>query len=595
MADTKPPCLTVLGGPMAGNRFVLRGRGGEHPDRIRPGLRASTCPLPGVSAMHARIAVEPRRRQHLGSGQPARRARQRQPRRGERAPAQRRHRLARHPGRRRRRDAPGDPAPTARSRCHGQPGRDRGGRCRRRRRDGGLDAGALSLEPEPAGAARRAGASRRPRRAPGHPLRQPPGRPLRERRPDRRARGSGRPWWTTEAESFVKVPSEPLVEAEPPPAADHDFVLADEGMPLTIQEPAPAYIAADAAARGEGAHRHAAGVRGRDRGATGRGRDPDRRRAPRPDGPRPPAGERPHPAAGAGATRASGPRDPARAAAGPRTRRPPAGRGQARDPAGAPARPATPPPSAQAARPERVAADRARGKAGAGTGAQGQGVVLVGRPLHRPRDRGPGAPRSRRLRRHEDAWAAKRPRRWRRPPPRPSSPPRPTTLAPATPPPVVEATPTPLAAATPTPAVPTPTPVPTPTGKPTPTPSPAKPGATPTPTPAAVVTPAGPSPEQLRAQQVAGLLTQAEAAMGGHQYDQAIGHYDEVLKLEPGNAKATSERANRHRRARRGPKALRGRPHRGHDREGGGRQYLGLRRRGRAEGPRLPRAASSSR
>jgi hypothetical protein len=91
--------------------------------------------------------------------------------------------------------------------------------------------------------------------------------------------------------------------------------------------------------------------------------------------------------------------------------------------------------------------------------------------------------------------------------------------------------------------VPTPTPVPTPTGKPTPTPSPAKPGATPTPTPA-VVTPAGPSAEQVRAQQVAGLLTQAEAAMGGRQYDQAIGHYDEVLKLEPGNAKATSERAS---------------------------------------------------
>ena len=31
--------------------------------------------------------------------------------------------------------------------------------------------------------------------------------------------------------------------------------------------------------------------------------------------------------------------------------------------------------------------------------------------------------------------------------------------------------------------------------------------------------------------------------MGAHQYDAAIGHFDEVLKLDPGNAKATADRA----------------------------------------------------
>ena len=53
----------------------------------------------------------------------------------------------------------------------------------------------------------------------------------------------------------------------------------------------------------------------------------------------------------------------------------------------------------------------------------------------------------------------------------------------------------------------------------------------------------GPSPEQARAQQVAGLLGQAEAALGARQYDAALGHADSALRLEPGNAKATSLRA----------------------------------------------------
>jgi len=114
----------------------------------------------------------------------------------------------------------------------------------------------------------------------------------------------------------------------------------------------------------------------------------------------------------------------------------------------------------------------------------------------------------------------------------------------ATPLPVVEATPEPAGAQTPPPVVPTPTPVPTPTGKPTPTPSPTKPGATPTPAAVATpATPAGPSAEQVKAQQVASLLAQSESALGARQYDQAIGQLDEVLKLDPGNAKATSDRA----------------------------------------------------
>jgi pSer/pThr/pTyr-binding forkhead associated (FHA) protein len=142
--------------------------------------------------------------------------------------------------------------------------------------------------------------------------------------------------------------------------------------------------------------------------------------------------------------------------------------------------------------------------------------------------------------------------------------PVPPTLA-ATPlPPPVEETPPPTpeavatSAATPAPppttlaAVPTTTlravasPSPTPSPKATPTPS-AK--ATPSPTTKAppATTPA-PSAEVVRAQQtatqVAGLLAQADSAMGARQYEAAISHLDEVLKLDPANAKAAADRVS---------------------------------------------------
>jgi hypothetical protein len=119
--------------------------------------------------------------------------------------------------------------------------------------------------------------------------------------------------------------------------------------------------------------------------------------------------------------------------------------------------------------------------------------------------------------------------------------------------PVVEPTPeaatVPAATQTPAPALPTPTPA----AKATPSPPPTtlKAGASPTPAPAAkkatpapAATPVGPSAEQLRAQQVASLLGQAEGALAGGQYDAAISSLDEVLRLEPGHAKATADRAS---------------------------------------------------
>jgi hypothetical protein len=99
--------------------------------------------------------------------------------------------------------------------------------------------------------------------------------------------------------------------------------------------------------------------------------------------------------------------------------------------------------------------------------------------------------------------------------------------------------------------------VPSPPAKPLPTPSAqatpktASPAATPSPkkgSPApAVATATGPSAEALRAQQVAaqvaGLMQQADGAAAAHRYDAAVTAYDEVLKLDPQNAKAQAGRA----------------------------------------------------
>jgi pSer/pThr/pTyr-binding forkhead associated (FHA) protein len=115
------------------------------------------------------------------------------------------------------------------------------------------------------------------------------------------------------------------------------------------------------------------------------------------------------------------------------------------------------------------------------------------------------------------------------------------TVEPTTPP---VATPTPQALApTPTALAPTPTPrpgptpTPTPTPKPTPTPRPAAPAAA----PAAATAPrtaAGPSP----AAQAQSLVEQAQSALGARQFDTAISHADAALRLDPGNARASSIR-----------------------------------------------------
>src|SRR4029453_4583047 len=46
------------------------------------------------------------------------------------------------------------------------------------------------------------------------------------------------------------------------------------------------------------------------------------------------------------------------------------------------------------------------------------------------------------------------------------------------------------------------------------------------------------------AQQAAGLIGQAEAALGARQYDTALSHLDGALRLDPGNARATNLRAD---------------------------------------------------
>jgi hypothetical protein len=118
-----------------------------------------------------------------------------------------------------------------------------------------------------------------------------------------------------------------------------------------------------------------------------------------------------------------------------------------------------------------------------------------------------------------------------------AAPPVPTaapTLAPTEAPPALVAAPT--AAPTVAPAA---EPTPTPRATPTPTPRPtATPAPTPPPTPSAAVQRA-----QQTAARVQELLAQAQTASAARQYDAAVGHLDEALRLDPGNAAAQAARA----------------------------------------------------
>jgi hypothetical protein len=120
------------------------------------------------------------------------------------------------------------------------------------------------------------------------------------------------------------------------------------------------------------------------------------------------------------------------------------------------------------------------------------------------------------------------------PQPLPTEPP---TLAPTEPPTPTAAAPTVAPTAAPA-AEPTPTPRPTATPAPTPRPT-ATPAPTPTPRP-------GPSADVQRAQQTASrvqeLIAQAQTAFAARQYDAAVGHLDEALRLDPGNAVAQAAR-----------------------------------------------------
>jgi hypothetical protein len=128
-----------------------------------------------------------------------------------------------------------------------------------------------------------------------------------------------------------------------------------------------------------------------------------------------------------------------------------------------------------------------------------------------------------------------------------------TTLPSASTPLVTQATPHPIATPEARPAVvepPTPAPVaatptpkatPTPAASPSPSPSPKK--GTPTPAPVTATGPSDAQRAQQAAAQVASLLGQGEAALGSHQYDQAIGYFDDVLRLDSQNAKALADKA----------------------------------------------------
>jgi hypothetical protein len=125
----------------------------------------------------------------------------------------------------------------------------------------------------------------------------------------------------------------------------------------------------------------------------------------------------------------------------------------------------------------------------------------------------------------------------------------PSAAATAAPPPTAAPTPGPVVTVEETITVPLATPAPTlvspsmepatASPSPPPTPRPAAPRPTPKPTPR----PAEASPEQLRAQQAASLVGQAETAWALQKYDEAGRRYDEALQLEAGNARAAAGKA----------------------------------------------------
>jgi outer membrane biosynthesis protein TonB len=90
------------------------------------------------------------------------------------------------------------------------------------------------------------------------------------------------------------------------------------------------------------------------------------------------------------------------------------------------------------------------------------------------------------------------------------------------------------------PKSPSPSPTAVAAASPSPSPSPSR---KPTPAPVATTAPV-PSAEAQRAQQVASLLGQAESAVAGQRYDAAVGLFDEVLKLDPQNARAQAGKAS---------------------------------------------------
>jgi hypothetical protein len=132
--------------------------------------------------------------------------------------------------------------------------------------------------------------------------------------------------------------------------------------------------------------------------------------------------------------------------------------------------------------------------------------------------------------------------------PRVVAPPPSTLPAVETPPPTVEAAPTaqPIVEET-VPVLPA-TPPPTPSAKalPSATPSPAaaKPTPAPTKAPPATTLPAANTAEQLKAQQAAALLSQADAALAARRYDEAAGLYGQVQDLDPGSARAREGKAS---------------------------------------------------